>query len=655
MDCRYLLASVLLFFSRYILLMMRLSIVLLFCVIGCCRLIGQQDSLQEVSAAVTLSGVTLYAPYQKVSPLDAAVSWSATEVARTSSINLSDLLQQSSSIHVKSYGSGGLATISVRGTGAGRSATVWNGMPLIGSTLGLLDYSLLNANLFEQVRLDVGGDAGRYGSGSIGGNVLLDNREESLLEEGSVITLKTVLGSFERVQQGLRYNLRKGKWWATTRAVFETAQEDFTYRIREDLPEKTNTNAARKQLSLLQSLGYRINTKNEIALHLWAQDNTREIPPTTVQNRSEAEVLDKTLRAQAIWKSELNESLDVKTIAAFSYNQNLFNDSLNLVFGDNAFTQTYFKSEVSRGLKNGVWHAGISNRHTQARTENYTVGQSQNQLAFFFDYSSNWRGLDIYASVREELLNASLNPLSGKIALGYSFGPRWSVEASVNKHFRTPALNDLYWAPGGDAALQAEQGWSQELTLKYEKTEQWNTGLNVYNHHIKNWIQWGLLDGENFFSALNLPEVWSRGIEGFVNWNQSLGEHQWGTQLSYNYNLATYEFDLRSPSIAFGEQAYYTPVHQAVANVKYAYRNFSINYMHRYQSGVSTILDPLDGFHLGSCSVRYQMQNVNVFLDINNIWDTNYRVIERRPMPGRNFAIGVNFKLVNTKKENGYK
>ena len=627
----------------------RLFVLLL--VFGFCGLDAQQDTLQDVSASVTLEGVTLRAEYHRVNPLDAAVHWDAAAVANTASINLSDLLQKSSSIYVKSYGSGGLATISMRGTGAGRSATVWNGMPLIGSTLGLLDYSLLNANLFEQVRLNVGGDAGRYGSGSIGGNVLLDNQGDVLSEDGFAIGVKTVLGSFERYHQGLRYSFRNGKWWGATRAVFETAEEDFTYQIREDLPVITNTNAARKQLSVLQSIGYDVNERNELALHIWGQDNSRQIPPTTVQNRSEAEVLDKTLRLQGIWDSKLNDAFDLKTIAAASYNQNVFNDSLNVVFGDNAFSQLYFKSELSGTVTKGIWHAGWSNRYTKAATDNYASEQSQNQLAFFFDYSTKWKGLDLYASVREELLDGNLNPISGKVAVGYSWSPRWSLRATANKHFRTPALNDLYWAPGGDEGLQTEQGWSQELNIKYEVSERFNIGTNIYNHQIKNWIQWGLLEGSNFFSALNLPEVWSRGIEGFVNWNQSVGEHQWTTQLSYNYNLATYEFDLRNPSIEFGEQVFYTPIHQVTANINYSHRNFRVNYAHRYQSGVTTIVDPLDGFHLGNVSMEYKMKNVNVFLNVNNIWNTTYRVIERRPMPGRNYSIGVNFKLLNTSKK----
>ena len=628
----------------------RLFVLLL--VLGFCSLTAQQDSLQDVSASVTLEGVTLRAEYHKVNPLDAAVHWDAEAVANTASINLSDLLQKSSSVYVKSYGSGGLATISMRGTGAGRSATVWNGMPLIGSTLGLLDYSLLNANLFERIHLEVGGDTGRYGSGSIGGSVLLDNQSDVIGEDGYTLGLKTIVGSFERYHQGFRYSFRKGKWWTATRAVFETAEEDFTYQIREDLPVKTNTHAARKQLSILQSVGYAFDNRNEVALHIWGQDNSREIPPTTVQNRSEAEVLDKTLRLQGVWNSELSDVFNLNTIVAATYNENIFNDSLNMNFGNNTFSQMYFKSALSRAFAKGVWHAGVSNRYTRATTHNYAFGQTQNQLAFFVDYSTKWRGLDIYASIREELLDGALTPISGKVSMGYAWSPRWSVMATANKHFRAPGLNDLYWAPGGDENLQTEQGWSQELNLKFEVSNRFNIGTNIYNHQIKNWIQWGLLDGENFFSALNLPEVWSRGIEGFVNWNRSIGEHQLATQLSYNYNLATYEFNLRSPSITFGEQAYYTPVHQAVANIKYAYRNFVVNYSHRYQSGVNTILDPLDGFHLGTCNVRYQMKNVNVFLDINNIWDANYRVIERRPMPGRNFAIGVNFKLENIKKKN---
>ncbi len=611
-----------------------------------CCLYSQQDSLRIDMKSVTLEKVTLLSDLPQTNPLQNTLIWNANNVANSTSVNITDLFFQSTAINVKSYGSGGLATISIRGTGSGRSSTTWNGVPLIGSTLGLLDYSLLNPGLFESLRLSVGGDAGKYGTGSIGGNVALNNQNNFGSTDNQKLKAKSVLGSFGRFHQDVRYSFKKGKWWGATRASVERGIENFTYRIREDLPEIVNTNAARKQLSYLQSVGYRLNQKNDITLHLWLQDNARQIPPTTVQNRSDAKVEDKTVRLQGIWDHYAKDGLRVKTTAMASHNRNVFVDSLNFVFGDNAFQQLYVKTEAQQRFKNGVLNAGFSNRYTASDSENFLLTQTQNQLAFFADYSLILGDVDFYVSLREELLDNTLNPLSGKIGLKYSPGKFWTIEGAVNKHFRAPALNDLYWAPGGNEELQTERGWSQNIGIDFSKDRQWSFGVDVFNHQIENWIQWGLLEGSNFFSALNLPQVWSRGISASGNWTKEMDNSKLGIGVSYTYNLSTYQFDLRSPAIETGDQSYYSPVHQAVANIEFSRASFAIQYTHRLQSGVDTILDPLDGFHLGKLHLQSNLKSIKIFLDINNIWNAQYRVIERRPMPGRNFSVGINYNIL---------
>ncbi len=621
---------------------------LLFALLEFCCVIAQQDTLPELPQVYNFGEIVVSELKVVVNPLAVKQNWDAQSIAQSASLDVSDFLQKSSSVYVKSFGSGGLATVSLRGTGAGRSATVWNGMPLIGSTLGLLDYSLLNANLFEDVDLTLGGDSGRFGSGSIGGSVFLNNNKVE--RDHPLLNIKTVFGSFGRYHQGLRYNFSKGKWWSSSRLSYETAKHNFKYQIREDLPVKENTNAARKQLALLQSFGVSPNEKNDISFHIWAQDNAREIPPTTVQTRSEAEVLDKTIRMQGIWKNETSEKISFNTIAAASYNQNEFVDSLTFVFGDNIFKQLYLKSEASiRGRSQQVT-LGASNRYTQAITNNYVTNIGQNQLALFGQYQKWLDDWSFYLSLREELIDDTLNPISGTAIIQHLFKNRWHTKLSVNKHFRTPALNDLYWAPGGDAELKPESGWSQELSISFQHSDKWKAGINIYNHNIQNWIQWGLLEERNFFSALNLPEVWSRGIETHLNTKWGREDNLLLVHLSYNYNIATYEFSLRNPVINEGEQIFYTPLHQAVANIAWERPKYRINYTHRYQSGVTSIIDPLDGFHLGSVSASYKLKNIRLFLEVDNLWNANYRVIERRAMPGRNFNIGINLELINKTK-----
>jgi len=650
----------LVFFDIYSVMALRLMCIYL-CISFFCSVNAQQEDDMAVLTVRSQRGDTIEPIYNgyplrpvdlsgisSEDPIATKQEWSREDIKNTAAIDVSDLLQHSSGVYVKSYGAGGLATVSLRGVGAGRSSTVWNGMPLIGSTLGLLDYSLLNVNLFESVRLSLDGKI-LDGSGSAGGGVYLNNR--ATLKEGEyAIGLKTVLGSFDRFHQGANYSVKSGKWWSSTRVSLETSKNDFTYQIREDLPIITNTNAARKQLAIMQSIGYKINDNNEVDIHLWAQENRRDIPPTTVQTRSAASVSDKTIRLQGIWGHQSSKRLDLNTIVATSFNQNKYEDPINGVFGDNIFKQVYLKSEARYNTDKGNWLAGISNRLTQAETNNYNEAIRQNQLALFVNYFRTIQDWHLTIALREDLINENLAPISGEISMERAFQKHFLLNLKVNRHFRAPALNDLYWAPGGNANLVSERGWGQELSLHYDGIPHSRVGVNVYNNTIQNWIQWGLLDGGDFFQAMNLPKVWSRGLEGFFNTALVKGDNQFDLQVSYNYNPSTYQFSLLNPDIAAYDQVYYTPLHQTVANLSWTTPQFKITYAHRYQSGVTTIIDPLEGFHLGELRAQYIHRDANFFIEIDNLWNANYRVIERRAMPGRNFNLGVNFEIKESHK-----
>ena len=68
-----------------------------------------------------------------------------------------ELLNQLSGVHIRSYGSGSLATSSVRGGSAGHTLVLWNNVPISSPLLGLLDLSLLHRSAFDSATLVKGG------------------------------------------------------------------------------------------------------------------------------------------------------------------------------------------------------------------------------------------------------------------------------------------------------------------------------------------------------------------------------------------------------------------------------------------------------------------------------------------------------------------
>ena len=83
------------------------------------------------------------------------------------------MLQARTPLALKNYGPGQLATIALRGTSAQHTAVLWNGLNIMLPTLGQSDFALLSVGATTRVGVQPGPAAALYGSGAVGGAVLL--------------------------------------------------------------------------------------------------------------------------------------------------------------------------------------------------------------------------------------------------------------------------------------------------------------------------------------------------------------------------------------------------------------------------------------------------------------------------------------------------
>ena len=97
-------------------------------------------------------------------------------------------------------------------------------------------------------------------------------------------------------------------------------------------------------------------------------------------------------------------------------------------------------------------------------------------------------------------------------------------------------------------------------------------------------------------------------------------------------------------------------MHNAYGTFSVALNKFYFAYQHTFTGSAKGINETLSSFHVGKFRVQYEGNlkelNGTLFFNINNIWDADYQVIERRPMPGIHFETGVNLKFnkkINTK------
>ncbi len=585
-------------------------------------------------------------------------NFSASDLENISTQHIGQFLSSKSTIFIKNYGGGSIATSSIRGGSAGHTTVLWNGLPLQSPMLGQLDFSLLPTTVFDQLQIQYGGNTALWGSGSIGGVIALSNIPQ--FDKGWQVGTETVLGSFGLWRQNAVLNYSHKRFQTKTIFSHQQSNNDFTYTINPDLPEKKQVHANMNQQSVQQIFNFKINSKQLLNYHLWLQKTFREIPPKTTQNRSEATQEDQFLRSALHWKY-LGDSWQLNARLGFFREHLDYKDKLILLESNSYFTTGLGEVEFQKHLNNNhFFHIGFNSNYKTTHSAGYESVPEEWQSAIFgayrYSFHPRWQ---TQLSLRQEWINKRYAPLVGTFSLEGQLFSGGFLKGKVSRNYRLPTFNDRYWLPGGNPDLEAEQGWSQEMSFIWNPkffNKNFSYSITGFNRNIHNWILWSVVEGQSFWSANNIAEVWSRGLEQRINFNYNYKKINAKINIGYDFIKSTNEVALEIPKIEKGSQLMYTPQHKGFFQLELERKNWQFSYGHTLTGAITTQAEPLESYHIGQARIQTKINikntNSKIFFQADNLWNANYRIIERRPMPGRNFLFGIKLNFNHKNKNN---
>ncbi len=574
--------------------------------------------------------------------------WDSPQLTNTIAGNIATLLQTEAGVFIKSYGLGSLATSSVRGGSAGHTLVLWNGIPIHSPMLGLLDLSLLSINVVDAVQFQKGGNGALWGSGAIGGVLSMDNEVD--FSNTLNLSVHSLLGAFGTHQQDLKIGVGSTKFQSKTRFSYRSANNDFTYRLRPQLPKQKQTNAALENYNFLQEFYFRPNLKNDLSVYFWRQYSDRQIPPTTTQNKSEAYQIDRSNRLILNWKHRRKHSFWNSKLAYFDEDIDYFDPQTLLEALSN------FKQLTAETTRNWFWKdqhhflAGTTYLFSQATADGYRGKEEEHRVALFASYRWSVSKWQTQLAIRQGFRDIERLPVLPVFSVDYKVNSNIELKAKISRNYRLPTLNDRFWRPGGNPNLLPETGWSQEVTaISFFGKNRFQYQITGFNRQIENWILWSRKKDQLFWSSNNITKVWSRGIEQSLEFSQPItnGNLQFITQ--YSYIKSTNQVALETPRIARGQQLFYTPEHQLSFNTKVHWKTWQWSFQQIYTGATTGINEDVDSYWIANTRVQYQINKhkwrSTVFLNLHNILNTNYYVIERRPMPGRYIEGGIQFNF----------
>lgn len=565
--------------------------------------------------------------------------------------NLASLLSNNSPLFVRNYGPGTLATLGIRGGSAAHTQILWNGIPVRNPMIGLVDLSLIPVAFIDEAEIHYGGHGAAFGSGAVGGLISVNNEQLNSL---NTIELASHIGSWKNRSGQLKLNYGNRSLRLSTRIFSQNADNDFRYRLAKDLPEKIQAHHHLNNFGLLQEIYFPFSERQSLTARFWYQKADRQIPPTSTQNTSKAAQQDRNLRTSLQWDLK-GEKIQWQVKTAWLDEVIDYQDTLILLYTHNRFKTWLAEAGASMFLTTNLhFTAGIYTENSKGESLNYNDILSREQTALYSSLllvtgDMNWR-----LQAREETTDGNWSPPLVDLSAEWSGFKRWMLKTSFSRNYRAPALNDLYWRPGGNPGLLPEEGWTYEAGINYSNDNSYadvRSSLTFYTRRIDNWIMWmpPVKDVNIVWSPVNVAKVKSEGFEARsdIEWHHSKVDVT--LRLGFDFTWSTFRTPLPEFGITAGEQLFYVPVENGFTGLNLSFGRIGMFYDHHFFGAANGINDPIKPFHIGQAGITHGFggshYSGSLFFHVDNVWDTSYRIVERRPMPARSFAGGVKFMI----------
>jgi outer membrane cobalamin receptor len=573
--------------------------------------------------------------------------------------DLGTVLSQHSTIFIKEYGNGNLATPSFRGTSAVHTQVEWNGINITSPMLGQINFSIVPVVQFEELELYYGAATIARTSGAFGGVINLVSRPRW---DNSLQTyFAQSFGSFQTYTTDIRVNAGTPHFQSGTRFNYTSSVNDFQYYNDDTHQTENQRNNSYYEGGLSQDLYFKIKNKDFITVRGWYSSNYSNIPPLTtnhdsVHTENQSDVI---FRGLAEWQhTDRNYLLSVRSAYVDQY-MHYVNDSID----SHHHSYSYLNKIrfIWSGIPKIVIKPSVELNWDKVNSDEYAGVKTRSTVGGCIDVQYKIaKYIESALVIREDIIDGKFQPLI--VALGTEYQPfkkiNLSFTGSLSRNYRFPTLNELYWNIFGNPDLRPETDYSVELGTVYnfknlKKTFFLETSITGYFMKMLDLIVWLPVEGNSaIWNPVNYKEVLSRGIEFGLNLTYQVSGFQFKMMNNYNYCRSTNQTGLNEQDASVGKQLIYIPEHILNSTLTAEKSGFlaSYNFTYtgiRYTQSDNTAYMPAYNLSNLIFQKSFYLKKIVLSLqvEINNLFDLDFQSIANRPMPGRYYTGTLKFRF----------
>ncbi len=592
--------------------------------------------------------------------------------------NLSDLLTKYSPIFIKSYGQGGLATASFRGTAASHTQVFWNGLPVNSPMVGEVDLSLLPVFFADDINLLYGSSSLILGSGALGGSIVIENNAD--WNNRFKFSFIQGIGSFQNYQDFFSLGFGNRRFQTSTRVLWETGKNNYPFYNINTGSYIRQTDDNFSKAGIMQEFYARIGASDMLSLKAWGLSGNRNIPQliTTDNTNDNYNENQKDFSINIVGElkhflkkglCEISGGMTASDMYYYKTNQDTIHYYQKHEYSIQTITldSSAFKSDIFFVRTNFSYtlseqfslESGFSYTKSLAKTYNYLTDTGFNAQRFECSAFSRLgihlnKRFELFLLVRQSSNNSVLLPVIPSFTTEYQLitNKRLLLDANIARNYHLPTLDDLYFVPGGNPSLKPEEGYSFDILIhqQYIKRQfSLESRISGYASYIHNWIVWNYTS-VNFWTPENVQTVFARGIECYISSDVDYLNWIYRVRANFSFTRTTSE-DKDDPyygSASYGKQLIFIPMYlyNLLFNTEYHhwYLNYSLNYTgNRYTTSSNDPESLLPRYLLNNAALgktfylaKYKS---DLQLQVNNLFNTQYEPIRGMAMPGINFEL----------------
>ena len=617
----------------------------------------------------------------------------AKKITETGITDISDAVKRLPGVNLRDYGgAGGLKTVSVRGLGAQHTGVSYDGVPLSDLRSGEIDLSRYSLNSVSSLALSAGDNddiftpARNISSASTLAISTLKNPD--LWDKSLELDARMKFGSFGLYNPFLRAGYSNGSNLSVSvLGEFFHAKNNYPFTLfnGDHTTKERRSNSQMNSVHTEANLLFTPTGGSSLTAKIYYYDNSRQLPgPVIYYAPSSNEHLhDRNFFAQARYKSKLSSIFSLMGLAKFNWAASRYQD-VDGIYPDGKLDQNYIQREgyASAALlctplagwgfdysADWFYNNLSSNLPTDRHPYRNSVLQSLSAKYSSDRFSATAKLLySIFMDRAEgyilnnqpvEATNNNARRLSPSVAV--SVRPVISfpfyLRASYKNIFRMPTFNELYFDNYGT------------ISLKPEIADQWNVGFTL------SLPSWKFIKELSFIADGYINKVQAKIVAipyNLFKWTMTnLGKVRiYGLDLTLNGDFtitsgqsilldASYSYQRAQPRtspdmIDWMKQIAYTPLNSGSASLSWINPWVSVA-LHgtatsaRYTTNANLPSTRIPGYtDFGMSLFRtFPLPTGSIELrgDIMNLFNKQYQIVTRYPMPGRSWAFSIRYNF----------